>query len=37
LRGVELPPAMGRKIVGGDFASMKTREGQGRKGCDVSE
>lgn len=25
-RGVELPPAMGRKLFGGDFASMETRK-----------
>jgi len=25
-RGVELPPAMGRKLFGGDFASMKQEE-----------
>ena len=35
-RGVELPPAMGRKLFGGDFASMETREKQERRGGDVS-
>lgn len=35
-RGVELPPAMGRRWFGGDFASMETRKRQGRRGCDVS-
>ena len=35
-RGVELPPAMGRKLFGGDFASMETRKKQERRGCDVS-
>ena len=35
-RGVALPPAMGRKWFGGDFASMETRKKQERRDCDVS-
>lgn len=36
-RGVELPPPMGRKLFGGDFASMETKEKQERRGCGVSD
>ena len=35
-RGVELPPAMGRRLFGEDFASMETRRKRERRGCDVS-
>ena len=35
-RGVELPPAIGRKLFGGDFASMETRRKQERRRCGVS-
>ena len=35
-RGVALPPALGRKWFGGDFASMETRKRQEERGCDVS-
>lgn len=35
-RGVALPPAMGRKWFGGDFASMESRKKQERRDCDVS-
>ena len=36
LRGVELPPAMGRRLFDGDFASMETRKKQERTDCGVS-
>ena len=35
-RGVELPPAMGRRLFGGDFGSMETRKKQERRSCSVS-
>jgi hypothetical protein len=31
-----LPPAMGRRLFGEDFASMETRRKRERRGCDVS-